>query len=119
MGGLLADRVGGVILLRERVRGGREWLSRSVRRDTLRVGDRNRPADVHVRPRRWRPAWDGGRAPSPRSGPGGGVPQRPAGSSRFRHACRGGWLAFPATSPDSSPRGRDTISISVGWFHVL
>lgn len=99
MGGLLANRAGGVILPRERMEVGRDWLSRSVRRNALRVGDRDRPADVHVKPRRWRPAWEGRRASSPRSGPGGGVPQRRARGSRFCHACRGGWLAFLATSP--------------------
>lgn len=83
MGGLLADRAGGVILLRERVAVGQEWLSRCGSRGTLRIGDRDRPADVHVRPRRWRPAWEGRRAPSPQSGLGRGVPQRP-----------GAWLTF-------------------------
>lgn len=100
MGGLLADRAGGVILLRERVVVGQAWLSRCGRRDTLRIGDRDRPADVHVRPRRWRAAWEGRRAPSRQSGLGRGVPQRPALGSRFCHASR---LAFPAASGDRPP----------------
>ena len=54
------------------------WLSRCVRGDTLRVGDRDPPGDVHVRRRRWRQAWEEGLPPLQTSGPGGGVSESPA-----------------------------------------
>lgn len=117
---LASNRAGGVLLLRERVevrRGKR--LSRFVRREAGSVGDRDRPCRLAREPVAAASGVGGGLTPRRRLGLTEACPGRLARRSRFCHACRGGWFAFPATSVVRAPRGEDAMSSCVGSSHVI